>query len=128
MNMLKLTLLLNASFSFLSGLGLLIFNRSFSEWMGLDSGMALYIVGAGLVFFAGTVYLESKKLSRKGVLSIIIQDLIWVVSSLVVWIGQLLPINETGYLLIMISAVIVLDFAVFQFLGYRAQCKNTAAA
>ena len=109
----------NASFSLLSGAALLIFAGPLAELTGLGSRLALYIIGAGLVVFAGTVFFEALRdeINDKQVNFIIIQDWIWVAASFAIVVSQAFGLTSAGYGLIAAVAVLVGLFAFLQ--GYN---------
>lgn len=106
----------NAVFSMLSGAAMLIFSQAISDWMNIANPIVLMIIGGGLILFGGFVWYQGsrKSLNLKEVKSIIIQDWLWVIGSVVIIGLQLFQINFQGYILMGIIALIVADFAFFQ--------------
>lgn len=112
---LKHVLKANALFSALSGSFLIVY-RPLSELMQANP-TTLMIVGGGLVIFAITVWMAAirREVHHRQVWSIIIQDLIWVCSSLVVIAWKIWGLSSLGYWLIGFTAVVVMTFAWLQF-------------
>ena len=63
------------------------------------------------------------QIDKKFVLTAIVLDLLWVLGSTILLVGDFLSLSITGKWIIFGLAVAVLDFAIFQFLGYR-KIKN----
>jgi ribosome-associated toxin RatA of RatAB toxin-antitoxin module len=124
MNKLQKALSLNAIFSGISGIGLILFHKSISNLFNIDQSNIFWIVGIGLAFFALTILLEVKKQRHLGVIWIIIQDYIWVIGSAVLLILQPFNISNTGNNTIAIVALIVFVMAINQSTAL-AQSKNT---
>jgi len=111
---LRNVLKLNALFSVLNGIVLLAY-EGLADLLNA-SAVALMIVGVGLLVFGIIVWLAavSKRTSRKLVLSIILQDSIWVVTSLVVVTFGAWDLTDLSYWLISGVALVVLTFAWLQ--------------
>lgn len=120
-NRLRLVLRVNAIFSTASGL-VLILVRPLASLMQANSRTLIFI-GIGLILFALTVMHAAlrKDVSRKQVLSIVVQDWVWVVASLIVIALQAWQLSSVAYMLIGAVAVIVGLFASLQlkFLGTK---------
>lgn len=114
MNKLQKALRINAIFSGISGLGLILFYKSIAHLFGIEQNNIFWMVGAGLVFFALTIILEVKKQRRLAVLWIIIQDLIWVIGSAILLILDPFNISNLGNIIIIIIAIIVFFMAINQ--------------
>ncbi len=117
MKILKISLLSNALFSALSGLLLILFYQSFAHWFGVENHTTFWVLGLGLLVFAFTVFKEVKKPEAFKVFSIIIQDLIWVIASLVLLSIKPFGISILGNQLIAAVAFVVLLFGVGQTIG-----------
>jgi len=124
MNKLQKALSVNAIFSGISGLGLILFHRSIAKLFNIDQSNIFWIIGIGLVFFALTIILEVKKQRRLAVIWIIIQDFIWVIGSAVLLILQPFNISSTGNNTLAIVALIVFFMAINQS-SALAQTNNT---
>lgn len=115
MNSLQKALVTNATFSTTSALIMLIFSTALTNLFGLAERLPFLVVGAGLLFFAGTILFEVKRLRTKAVYWIIIQDILWVLGSVAVLLLQPFGISMIGNILIAIVAFIVLVFAIWQY-------------
>ena len=124
MKVLKTALMLNAGFSFLSGFTLVLFHGAIANLFGVNNTSAFWILGIVLLGFAAFVYLESRKLRFGEVLSIIIQDILWVVGSAVIVIFQIFSLSRLGYAIVIDVALIVLGFAIAQSIGLRQMRKT----
>lgn len=113
----KNALILNALFSSISGVILICFHTAISVLFGLESGAVFWIIGIALIYFAGTIAYETKKLRRTFILLIIAQDLLWVIASIVILLIHPFGISSNGNITIGVIAVIVLGMAINQ---YRA--------
>ena len=114
MNSLQRSLTANSIFSLLSGVTLLVMAEPMAGLFNLDSPMPFWIIGVGLVLFALSVYRQVKLQSPMGVLSIIVQDLVWVLGSIVLLIFNPFQISQTGNATIAVVAFIVLGLAMAQ--------------
>lgn len=114
MDRLQKTQLANAIFSALSGITMLIGADQLSGLVDLKGPEVFQIAGVGLLIFSVYVLFVIKKKSLAGSVSIVFQDLLWVVGSVLVLIFQPFEINKTGNQLISIVACIVLIIAVAQ--------------
>jgi hypothetical protein len=115
--LLKTALVSNAAFSTISGLALIIMNGQFQQWFEMD--FPFWVVGIGLLPFAYMAYQASQdeqNMIKKG-REITILDLVWVVTSIIVLL--LVDFTTIGQWLIIGVALIVGDFALFQWLGMR---------
>ncbi len=114
MNKLQKSLLLNAVFSGLSGSTLILFQHSIAHLFGTKNTTVFWVVGALLVFFSCTIVLEMIKQRPVGVLWIIVQDMLWVVGSIILLLLNPFGITVAGNIIIAMIAVIVLFMAVNQ--------------
>lgn len=113
---LKMTLKANALFSLISGLTLLIFSETIAFLMNLNSNLPLTIIGVGLLLFVMLILFVTyqKSINLKLVKSIIIQDILWVIGSIILLIAHPFGISLEGNIAILIVAIIVLYFAIKQ--------------
>lgn len=127
MNILSIALKANALFSATSGSILILFNTKIATIFGLKNAMPFWIVGIILVLFAITVYLEARQTPKriKQVKLIILQDLLWVLASIVIIAFHLFNLSIIGYWLIAFIAIIVGSFAYAQWRGIE-QLSNQA--
>ena len=115
--LLKTALTSNAVFSIVSGITLIVLNTSFQTWFGLN--FPFWIIGAGLIPFGLIAYQTSRdteNMVRKGQM-ITIMDLFWVTGSVILIL--LIDMTTTGQWMIGVVAMIVADFAFFQWLGMK---------
>jgi hypothetical protein len=124
MNNLQKALRINAIFSGLSGLGLILFYKSISNLFGLEQNNIFWGVGAGLLFFALTIILEVKKQRKLAILWIIIQDFIWVIGSTTLLLLTPFSISDSGQIIIAIIALIVFLMAINQSVALSKTKEN----
>jgi len=105
---------MNALFSSLSGLIMILFNQQLSKLFGIENHTAFWVVGLALFYFAITIAYEMKKQRRFAILWIIIQDFIWVVASIVILVFNPFQITQIGNIIIAIIAIIVLYMGIIQ--------------
>ena len=118
---LKKVMLANAIFSATFGMIMLVLNSDITELMGLKSSWLLPLIGVGLLGFAATVAYQVTRqvISAMQVKSIVIQDLVWVVASIVVLLTDIGELSYSGKVLIALIAIAVADFALLQWIGLR---------
>ena len=124
MNKLQKSLSINAIFSGISGLGLILFHKSIAKLFNIDQSNIFWIIGIGLVFFALTILYEIKKQRQLAVVWIIVQDFIWVIASSILLILKPFNISSSGNNAIAIVALIVFIMALNQS-SALAQTKDT---
>ncbi|WP_027418172.1 hypothetical protein [Crocinitomix catalasitica] len=124
MNQLQKALTLNALFSSLSGLILILFNQQIAEIFGTSNTTVFWIVGLILLYFSVTIFYERIKQRKPFVLWIIIQDISWVLGSVLILILKPFNISSTGNLIILIIALIVLFMAVNQSIKLKKRNQN----
>lgn len=107
----------NALFSLVSGLVLILFPEDTAIKMNLTNNLPLVIIGLGLILFAAIILFISykKSLNYQFVKSIILQDLLWVLGSIILLIVMPFGISVWGNILISLIAVIVFCFAFLQY-------------
>lgn len=108
---------INATFSLLSGILLVLFTSATADLFGATVQWPFQVLGYGLLFFALSVFYESVKQRPLFVLSIIVQDVLWVIGSVIIIAMQAFDLSFAGYLIIAIVAIMVLFFAIGQSLG-----------
>ncbi len=124
MSELQKALKVNALFSSISGLLLILFNNQMAKLFGTDNNSVFWVVGLILIYFTITIWYEINKQRKIAVLWIIIQDFLWVFGSLILIVFNPFYITALGNLIIGIIAFIVLIMAVNQ---TRALNKKTTA-
>lgn len=110
----KRALGINAAFSGLSGVALIIFQHSMASIFQLSASTVFWIVGLALIFFTGTILYEIRKLNKLRIAWIIVQDLLWVFGSIYLLVAQPFLISKSGNYIIAIVAVIVFVMAINQ--------------
>ncbi len=104
MNELKKYLSINATFSALSGLVMLLFASHLNNLFAIENIYVFPVIGANLLFFAAFVWFVSvKQLSNKTlVTTITVLDSLWVLGSLLIVLFAPFGISSIGNLLISI--------------------------
>ena len=112
----RIALTSNAIFSGLCGIDLLVFNRFFSNLMGVSEPFVLTIIGIGLLIFSATLFLTAfaKEIKPKAVKIITAQDWAWVIGSIVILTGGFFDLTVIGNVLIAAVALVVASFALLQ--------------
>ena len=104
-------LLLNASFSILCAIDMLIFSQLIADYMGGFAPIYLQVIALGLIGFAVFVFWVSRqKNNRQLALSIVQMDRSWVVGSILMLIFANSWFSSAGLLIIGTIAVIVAGF------------------
>lgn len=113
---LRLALKINAGFSLFNGITMLLFHEQIAAWMNVPVPKILLSIGIVLIGFAILVYktASAATISEKTVKSIILQDWLWVIGSVLIIAFQAFGINQIGLIIIGVVALIVADFAFFQ--------------
>jgi len=119
MNILQKALISNAVFSTVSALAMLFFSTTIPNLFGLEERLPFLIIGGGLLFFAVTILVEIKKQRKRAVYWIVIQDVLWVLGSIVLLVIKPFGLSATGNILIAVVAFVVLVFAIWQYQGIQ---------
>ncbi|MBO3698648.1 hypothetical protein [Roseivirga sp. E12] len=111
---LRITLRINAAFSAING-GVLVFFGQLGEIMQANP-VTLKFVGVGLLLFAVSVVMVTKprELKSKQVMSIVVQDVLWVLASAVVILTEIWNLSALAYWLIAFTAIVVASFGILQ--------------
>jgi drug/metabolite transporter (DMT)-like permease len=117
MDPLKNALLGNAVFSAVSGAALLTFHTKIAHIFGFEDGIVFGAIGAALLFFAATVWYESRRLRPPFVRWIVVQDVLWVLGSVFLLVFRPFAISGTGSFLVAAVAVVVAFFGWRQWVG-----------
>ncbi len=117
MNILQIALLGNGIFSLSTGLFLLFFKNRIAKWFGQEKSIIFLIIGLGLLYFAYSIFKQLKNPEPDAVFYIIVQDLIWVLASIVILFFKPFNITVLGNQIIIGVAFIVLFFGVGQSIG-----------
>ena len=112
---------LNAVFSSVSAVALLLAAPWIATQLGLASPIPVYVVGAGLVLFALQLWniVRTRQIRAWEIHGIIGGDIAWVVGSAVLISLFYAQVTLTGLLLVDFVALAVLFFAVQQIRGLR---------
>jgi ribosome-associated toxin RatA of RatAB toxin-antitoxin module len=127
MNTLNKALTANLITSLSSGLTLVIFHEAIAQIFGVAAHPVFQIVCIALLFFPGTIAIELKKQRALAIWWISMQDLLWVVGSLVILLWQPFPISATGYWIIDAVALLILLLAIWQLRGLAAHNTRQGA-
>src|SRR5690349_9396842 len=120
-SLLRLALQINGVFSVVSGVACVAGAGWLAEQLGV--GEPLVIAGLGLVIvaFAGLVlFMTTRRPLQRGFgLLIFTMDALWVVASLVLLFGNLLPLTDAGRWVVVAVTLVVAVIADLEFLGQR---------
>ncbi|MCH2226038.1 MAG: SRPBCC family protein [Crocinitomicaceae bacterium] len=123
MSTLQLALLGNGIFSLSSAILIIIFKNKVANWFGLEKSIAFLIIGLCLFYFSYSIFKELKNPNPEAVFYIIVQDLIWVVASVLILTIKPFGISALGNQIIAGVAFVVLFFGIGQSVGL-AQTDN----
>lgn len=110
----KKALGINAIFSGLSGVSLMLFDERMAELFETTALTPFWLIGILLLIFSSTIIWEMKRRNPIVILWIITQDMLWVIGSAVILIWKPFIISNEGYGIIAVTAVIVFIMAVNQ--------------
>lgn len=119
MNKLKKALMINMIFSSISGGILIVLHAQIARLFGVQNATPFWIIGIALLYFAGTIWYETKKLRRKAIMWICIQDFLWVIGSLYLILWNPFQITSIGNYTIGAVAIIVLSMGILQILALQ---------
>lgn len=114
MNSVQKSLRLNAIFSGLCGITLIILNKQIAEIFGTSNSNVFWILGVLLIYFVATLIYEISKQRLLAILWIIIQDIAWVIGSIILLISNPFEISKTGNATIAVVAFMVLFIGINQ--------------
>jgi hypothetical protein len=117
-NILTRTMALNAGFSAVTGVILVIGAVPLSRWLGIPTWLSI-AVGVGLLPFAVAVAKTARSPRRSTVRQVIIADIAWVICAAVVLIGFPGSMSTAGLWALGLVTVTVADFAALQVIGLR---------
>lgn len=121
---LKTSLIANAIFSALSGLGFILFSRQATTFLGWVSPWLIIVIGVGLLGFSVLVARAATTLNPETIKTIILMDILWVVASAIFLLTSWL--NPAAKWIVADLALVVALFAFLQFLGLqRSGIKNS---
>jgi len=118
-NLLRRALRGNALFSILSGVVILVTNRTLAEFLGLPGDADLTAVGIGLLAYAGWLLWNARQKTIRVVEAwiAVILDILWVIGSYALVFAATL--SSGGKWIVGMVAEMVLLFGVVQWLGLR---------
>ncbi|MFY0690228.1 MAG: hypothetical protein JXQ90_23845 [Cyclobacteriaceae bacterium] len=119
MTLLKNTLRANALNAFASGSILILFSSKLAKFIGLEQSEVLLVLGAVLLVFGSFVSYSVRHPGNQLVMSIVIQDALWVVVSAAILIFNPWGFTDGGLMLIGAMMLLVALFAVLQFVGIK---------
>lgn len=114
MNRLKKALMINMIFSSISGGVLILLHTQIARLFGVQNTIPFWVIGIALLYFAGTIWYETKKLRSKAIIWISIQDFLWVIGSLYLILWNPFQITPIGNRIIGMVAILVLLMGVQQ--------------
>jgi len=120
---------LNAAFSGLCGLTLMIAPRASAQLIGLPWPWLLGALGIGLMGFALlAAYAAGNPLTRRSIITVIVvADVFWVVASPVAMLAGASALTAVGQGLIALVALIVAALATIQWIGLREARPRSVA-
>lgn len=123
-------LLINAGFSILSALVMILFNQQIQTFMGFSNSLVLITVGVGLLIFSDFVIYAAFKLTNKrwAMLTIIGLDEIWVVASVILIIFNPFVLLLQGRGLMLEIAGVIGFLAFMQYRHSNLNIKNESIA
>jgi len=117
---------MNAVFSGLSAVVMLLAANWVAEQVGLPGPANVYAVAIFLLFFAAQLgnIVRTQAIRSWEIVAIIIGDLMWVAGSVVLGILYFQSFSTIGAVLVEVVALAVLIFAVIQMRGLRTYRRN----
>lgn len=125
--LLDYTLRINAAFSFLSGLGIILFDGVIADILSEKELGSLVPTGISLVIFSIFVCLVSMMptLNKYLVITIITMDIVWVLGSIFLIIFGAAVFTKVGLVFIAGIAVIIALFAALQISGFIQSSRSS---
>ena len=123
---LNTTLRVNAAFSLLSGVDMIVFDRSLVEmFAGYDAG-SIMPTGVMLIVFSVFVFSVSmlREVNKYLVGAIIAMDVLWVAGSAVLLVAASTSLTAIGIFAVAAVAFIIALFAVLQTVGLRMHLRS----
>ena len=119
--LLRMSLRANAAFSAISGVILATGAFAIAPGIGVEPSWIVLIVGLGLLPFAVDLFINSRreKIDVSRVKQAIVGDALWVVASIAVLTVNPTGLTGIGFAAVTAVAVVVSEFAFFQWLGLR---------
>lgn len=110
----KRTLTINATFSGLSGILMIIFRQQMMNLFEVLSSTHFLVIGILLILFSLTIIYETKRQNALAILWIITQDMLWVIGSVWLLIFNPFDFSRGGNYTIGVVALVVLLMALNQ--------------
>lgn len=125
-SLLRKSLLANALFTTVCGLGLLLASVILPTLIGAVGATELIIIGVILLLYAVDLARTAlgKRIPRGRIYYFMVMDLLWVIGSAVVLWGLSVPFTAAGRWIILLIADAVGLFGVLQYLGLRRLSKQ----
>lgn len=119
--LLRHTLYANTIFSGLSGMAMALLPNQIETFVGGETPEIVFMLGLGLIGFAVFTFTTAREvpLNRFKVWAIFWADVLWVVATALVIVSDIFSMNTIGNLAMAGLALVVADFAFFQWLGLR---------
>jgi len=130
--LLRKAMLANAAFSTISGLVFVLFAEEIAVFEGLGTsaaglvtevGILLFVFASFLVFAVNRFKTKSRALFISGEIAVAL-DVLWVIGTVIVIVFDMPAMTVGGQWAAIIVALLVLDFAVFQFIGLKRMYKS----
>ena len=117
---------LNAIFSALSAIAMLLAANWLAGQVGLPGPANVYAVAVFLLFFAAQLgnIVRTGKIRSWEIVGIIVGDFLWVAGSVVLGAAYFRSFSTIGALLVDAAAIAVLIFAIMQIRGLREHRRN----
>lgn len=111
----------NAIFSGVSGVVALLFSSPLAALTGIQPPVVFMVLGVTLIGYALVLFWVTSRpeLDMRAGWTAVMLDVVWVVGSLVLLLGNLLALTTAGKWIIAILADVVLVFAIVQAIGIR---------
>lgn len=124
MNELQNALKINALFSSISGIIMILLSQQIAKLFGTTNASIFMVIGLVLIYFALTIWYEIKKQRKLAIIWIIIQDYTWVLGSALLIIFNPFGITKIGNIIIGFIALIVLYMGINQMIKLNRTSLN----
>lgn len=122
--LLRYSLIANGIFSGISGIILILISHDIAEWFEVEFYYPQ--TGAALLLFSGAVLYSGfrSQIDYVQVWTIIWMDLLWVAASIILLLSPV-SISAAGIWSVIIVAIFVSDFALFQYKGLKKATSSS---
>jgi hypothetical protein len=119
--LLRRTLTINAIVSAVSGAGTLLFAQPLATFMGIAQPAVLVVLSVVMLAFAAFAWLTRTEtpLKRLNAWLIFWGDEVWVLGGLLVVFADVGRLTDGGKIVVLVTVLIVADFALFEWIGLR---------